>query len=184
MTMCLYYFVLECILPLCFRFCFFPVLMLSVYMWGYFWPAYIRHSDVSVPARSGHHKEPLKYGFGSKLYLANNVLWICLVFNKRWWSKNIQSKLEKNKNLKKKQIKKLCDSQQSLSTTHKRLSTGLWIALNREKIKIKFSTDTKTYRQGPVDNSLSPVDNQKPKENALVRIKGNVRSLVPSLLIK
>jgi len=28
---------------------FFPLLMLSVYMWGYFWPAYIRRSNVSVP---------------------------------------------------------------------------------------------------------------------------------------
>ena len=35
---------------------FFLVLMLSVYTWGYFWPAYIRRSDVCVPAGSGRHK--------------------------------------------------------------------------------------------------------------------------------
>ena len=34
---------------------FLPVLMLSVYTWGYFWPAYIRHSNVSVPAGSGRY---------------------------------------------------------------------------------------------------------------------------------
>jgi len=31
--------------------------MLSIYTWGYFWPAYIHHSDVSVPAGSGRHNE-------------------------------------------------------------------------------------------------------------------------------
>jgi len=34
---------------------FLPVLMLSVYMWRYFRPAYIRRSDVSVPVGSGRH---------------------------------------------------------------------------------------------------------------------------------
>ena len=34
---------------------FLPVLMLSVYTWGYLWPAYIRLSGVFVPARSGRH---------------------------------------------------------------------------------------------------------------------------------
>ena len=36
---------------------FLPVLMLSVYTWGYFWPAYIRCSNVSVPAGSGRYNE-------------------------------------------------------------------------------------------------------------------------------
>jgi len=35
---------------------FFPVLMLSVYMWRYFRPAYVRHSNVSVPMGSGRYK--------------------------------------------------------------------------------------------------------------------------------
>ena len=30
---------------------FFPVLMLSIYLWGYFRPAYIRHSNVSILVR-------------------------------------------------------------------------------------------------------------------------------------
>ena len=34
---------------------FLPVLMLSVYTWGYFRPAYIRRSNVSVPAWSGRY---------------------------------------------------------------------------------------------------------------------------------
>ena len=34
---------------------FFPILMIRVYMWGYFWPTYIRHSNVSAPAGSGHY---------------------------------------------------------------------------------------------------------------------------------
>ena len=38
---------------------FLHVLMLSVYMWGYFRPAYIRRSNVSVPARSGRYNLPL-----------------------------------------------------------------------------------------------------------------------------
>ena len=35
---------------------FLPVLMLSVYTWGYFWPAYIRRSNVFVPTGSGRYK--------------------------------------------------------------------------------------------------------------------------------
>jgi len=35
---------------------FLPVLMLSLYMWGYFRPAYIRRSDVSVPVGSGRYR--------------------------------------------------------------------------------------------------------------------------------
>ena len=35
---------------------FLPVLMLSVYTWGYFWLAYIRRSNVSVPAGSGRYR--------------------------------------------------------------------------------------------------------------------------------
>ena len=35
---------------------FLPVLMLSVYTWGYFWPAYICCSNVSVPAGSGRYR--------------------------------------------------------------------------------------------------------------------------------
>ena len=31
------------------------VLMLSVYTWGYFWPAYVRCSDVPVPVGSGRY---------------------------------------------------------------------------------------------------------------------------------
>jgi len=34
---------------------FWPVLILSVYTWGYLRPAYIRRSDVSVPTGSGRH---------------------------------------------------------------------------------------------------------------------------------
>jgi len=34
------------------------VLMLSVYTRGYFWPAYIRRSNVFVPAESGHYIQP------------------------------------------------------------------------------------------------------------------------------
>ena len=34
------------------------VLMLSVYTWGYSWPAYIRRSNVSVPAGSGRYIGP------------------------------------------------------------------------------------------------------------------------------
>jgi len=49
---------LECILPLCFR-TLIPVCtdMLSVRMWGYFCPAYVRCSNVSVPSGGGvlHH---------------------------------------------------------------------------------------------------------------------------------
>jgi len=30
-----------------------PVLILSIYMWGYFRPAYIRRSNVSIPVGSG-----------------------------------------------------------------------------------------------------------------------------------
>jgi len=33
------------------------VLMLSVYTWGYFWPAYTRRSNVSVPAGSGRYND-------------------------------------------------------------------------------------------------------------------------------
>jgi len=29
--------------------------MLSVYMWGHFWPTYIRRINVSVPAGSGRY---------------------------------------------------------------------------------------------------------------------------------
>jgi len=36
---------------------FFHVLMLSVYIWGYFWPTYIRRSNVSVLAGSGCYSE-------------------------------------------------------------------------------------------------------------------------------
>jgi len=49
-------FLLECMLPLCFCLWFLPVLMLSVYTWGYLWPAYIRRSGVPVPAGSGRHR--------------------------------------------------------------------------------------------------------------------------------
>ena len=35
---------------------FFPVLMLSVYTWGYFHPAYIRYSNVSVPTGIGRYR--------------------------------------------------------------------------------------------------------------------------------
>jgi len=35
------------------------VLMLSVYTWGYLWPAYIRRSGVSVHAGSGRHNGSL-----------------------------------------------------------------------------------------------------------------------------
>jgi len=35
---------------------FLPVLMLSVYMWGYFWPMYIHHSNISVPVGSGRYR--------------------------------------------------------------------------------------------------------------------------------
>jgi len=35
---------------------FLPILMLSVYTWRHFRPAYIRHSNVSVPAGSGCYK--------------------------------------------------------------------------------------------------------------------------------
>ena len=44
---------------------FLNVLILSVYMWGYFCPAYIHYSNVSIPVRSGRyrrrqlHLEPL-----------------------------------------------------------------------------------------------------------------------------
>ena len=34
--------------------------MLSVYMWGYFWPMYIYRSNVFVPAGSGHYRSYLK----------------------------------------------------------------------------------------------------------------------------
>ena len=34
---------------------FLHVLMLSVYTWGYFWPAYIRRSNVSVPTGAGRY---------------------------------------------------------------------------------------------------------------------------------
>jgi len=40
---------------------FLPVLMLSVYTWGYFWPAYIRRSNVSVPAGSGRYSSRKVY---------------------------------------------------------------------------------------------------------------------------
>ena len=35
---------------------FLPVLMLSIYTWGYFWPMYIRHSNVSVTAGLGRYR--------------------------------------------------------------------------------------------------------------------------------
>ena len=47
---------LDCILPLCFRLWFLPVLILSVYTWGYFRPAYIRRSGVPVPAGAGRYR--------------------------------------------------------------------------------------------------------------------------------
>jgi len=39
---------------------FMPILMLSVYMWGYFHPACIRHSNVSVPAGLGCYRNCTK----------------------------------------------------------------------------------------------------------------------------
>jgi len=30
--------------------------MISVYTWGYFWPAYICHSNIFVPTGSGHYR--------------------------------------------------------------------------------------------------------------------------------
>ena len=41
---------------------FLPVLMLSVYTLGYFWPAYIRRSNVSVPSGSGRYRVVLEPG--------------------------------------------------------------------------------------------------------------------------
>ena len=38
---------------------FLPVLTLSVYLWGFFWPTYIRRSNVSVSAESRHYNNPL-----------------------------------------------------------------------------------------------------------------------------
>ena len=42
--------------PRAFVLWFFLVLMLSVYMWGYFQPAYIRRSNVSLPAGLGRYR--------------------------------------------------------------------------------------------------------------------------------
>jgi len=47
---------LECIFPRASVLFYLPVLMLSVYTWGYFRPAYVRHSNVSVPAGSGRYR--------------------------------------------------------------------------------------------------------------------------------
>ena len=49
---------------------FLPVLMLSVYTWGYFWPAYIRRSNVFVPAGSG------RYSFSLCPFTLNSVLFV------------------------------------------------------------------------------------------------------------
>ena len=43
---------LECIMH---HVLFLSVLILSVYIWGYFWPAYICFSNISVPMRSGRY---------------------------------------------------------------------------------------------------------------------------------
>jgi len=44
---------------------FLPVLMLRVYTWGYFWPAYIRCSNVSVPAGSERYRMVSEHSLGS-----------------------------------------------------------------------------------------------------------------------
>jgi len=59
-------------------FWFLPVLILSVYTWGYFWPEYIRRNNVSVPAGSGRYNNNLDL---NSLDLNKLIQWIwaCLI---------------------------------------------------------------------------------------------------------
>ena len=56
-------FMLECILPRASVLFYLHVLLLSVYTWGYFRPAYVRRSNVSVPSGSGRYRAPWPLGF-------------------------------------------------------------------------------------------------------------------------
>jgi len=49
-------FMLECIMPRASVLFHLHVLLLSVYTWGYFRPAYVRRSNVSVPSGSGRYR--------------------------------------------------------------------------------------------------------------------------------
>jgi len=51
----MYYYYWNVYYHCAFIFWFLPVLILSVYMWEYFHLAYIHHSNISIPAGSGHY---------------------------------------------------------------------------------------------------------------------------------
>jgi len=61
---------------------FLPVVMLSVYRWGYFWPAYIRRSNVSVSAGTGCYKDYWKASqeihFEKPTWLGRQIRWMLM----------------------------------------------------------------------------------------------------------